>query len=587
MNDVSRFSDQPTRQSVQTLEAVRNAAGVFDADAWHVMDQRDNEMIRQELLFGAGSSKYVYRFPISNKEVTGISVIGARQLASMYGGIKHRLIASVTKIGSLFTFTSYPAPGIPMHVEAQLIDMLAGEDDFYEVVIEIDDIKTGNSLQVRKRESRLESRQDGSKYERPHYSVIAESKAFRNGVLALIDQGTQLEWKTKMLALHKDDVITESVIDEKRTLVLRFAASKSVPISRIGLESLTIDQLAGLGDAARAGGVEQFRAACEALSVMDRPRIVDQKMPGAAGAASGAATGAAQAGGAVTGKKANAPKPSADKAPDKPKDEKAAPPADEGAKPADQPTPPAFEAWVADEDGALASNENGSEEHYMVPAAFLGAMSARALASANAAVLLENNEDSINQARHLDPAAAAIFDKEIGPLFRKAPEAPQEAAKVAEPAPAPEPETDPTALLAMPNKGGRPDLVEYVAQVKKVAQRLTTHALRTAWHTNNLPTIKNLPTVTKRNITKILTDAEEASNATKPAETDEERTLRLRGIRDDLVKEIGGYKTLGELDEWSNMANVQARFRQLPEDMRKLVQDASVDRQKKIKEGAA
>src|SRR5262245_28913046 len=101
-------------RAVEQLEAVRAMTGGFDVDAWHVMDQRDDELVADEILNGAGSHAFVYDFEIQGTQVFGISVVGARHLAAHYRGLKHRLVASQHKIGELFTFTSYPGENLPM-----------------------------------------------------------------------------------------------------------------------------------------------------------------------------------------------------------------------------------------------------------------------------------------------------------------------------------------------------------------------------------------------------------------------------------------------------------------------------------------
>ena len=139
-------------RQVATLDAVRTmTGGGFDVDAWHVMEERDNALIADEVLHGPGSSKFVYSFDIAGQRdpVTGISVIGARHLAAHYKGLKHRLVAAMQKTGSLFVFTSYPSADQPMAVTASIVPELAEEDDFYAAVVEVTDIKTGNTLQVR------------------------------------------------------------------------------------------------------------------------------------------------------------------------------------------------------------------------------------------------------------------------------------------------------------------------------------------------------------------------------------------------------------------------------------------------------
>jgi hypothetical protein len=254
-------------RSAATLEAVRNVAGGFDADAFHVMDERDNALIADEILHGAGSDLFVYNFDIAGKTVTGVSVIGARHLASHYRGLKHRLVASMQKTAELFIFQSFPAENMPMAVSASVVPELSGEPDFYAAVVEVTDIKTGNSIQIERREARLEYRRDGSPYERPNYQTIAQSKAYRNAVLSLVPQDVVIRWKAEMLKLKKGESITSSVLDEKRGNVLRFAASRGIALDRRAIEHLTLDQIGGLGDAAREGALPAFTQAAVALGL--------------------------------------------------------------------------------------------------------------------------------------------------------------------------------------------------------------------------------------------------------------------------------------------------------------------------------
>lgn len=262
-------SDRPhlVAPRAATLEAVRSVQGSWDIDAFHVMEERDNALIEQEILHGVGSSKFVYRFDMDGTEVSGISVIGARHLAAHYGGIKHRIVASVQKTGSLFTFTTYPAEGVPMQVTTAILPDLEQEDDFYGVIAEISDIKTGNTIQVERREARFGYRRDRSRYERPNFPTLAQSKAYRNGVLALIAQDVQLRWKTEMLKLKKDDVITDSVIAAKRDGVLRFAAAQGLLIDRRAIDDLTMAQISGLGDAAREENKAAFVTAARGMGL--------------------------------------------------------------------------------------------------------------------------------------------------------------------------------------------------------------------------------------------------------------------------------------------------------------------------------
>jgi len=254
---------------MQTLEAVRSVTGGgFDPDVWHVMDQRDNELIEQEILHGSGSSKFVYSFQMADRtQVTGISVIGARHLAFHYKGLKHRLVASLQKTGDLLVVTSYPAPNVPMNLSCSIINELRDEPDFYEAVCEVEDVKTGNAIQMQRRENRFEQRRGGGQFERLHHSTIAQSKAYRNSVLALIPQDVQIRWKAEMLKLERNEEITQDVMGEKRANVLRFAAQKGIPLDRHALEQLTFEQIEGLGAAAREGALPAFVNSARALGL--------------------------------------------------------------------------------------------------------------------------------------------------------------------------------------------------------------------------------------------------------------------------------------------------------------------------------
>jgi hypothetical protein len=255
-------------RQLATLDAVRTVSGGgFDPDAWVVMERRDDALIADEILHGAGSSTFVYSFPINGVDVAGISVIGARHLANHYKGLKHRLVAAQQKTGSLFVFTSYPAENMPMSVSASVVSELADEDDFYAAVVEVTDIKTGNSIQIERREPRYEERRGGGWFERAHYATIAQSKAYRNAVLALVPQDIAIRWKLDMLRLKKEEVITDSVIDQKRANVLQFAAQKAIALDRQAIQGLTLDQIAGLGDAAREGRLPAFVEAAKALGL--------------------------------------------------------------------------------------------------------------------------------------------------------------------------------------------------------------------------------------------------------------------------------------------------------------------------------
>jgi len=255
-------------RAAEQLEAVRSmTGGSFDVDAWHVMDARDDQLVADEILNGAGSHTFVYSFNLAGTEVSGVSVVGARHLAAHYRGLKHRLVASTHKVGELFTFTSYPAENMPMSVSCAVVHELSGEPDYYSIIVEMSDIKTGNSIQVERREPRFERRRDGSQYERPNYPTIAQSKAFRNSVLSLVPQDVLIMWREQMLKLKKGETITADVLGEKRRNVIRFAAQHGLALERQTVDRLTLDQIAGLGDAAREGRLPAFVNAAKGLGL--------------------------------------------------------------------------------------------------------------------------------------------------------------------------------------------------------------------------------------------------------------------------------------------------------------------------------
>src|SRR4249920_4993 len=113
------------RQSESTGQELAVRPQGFDVDAFHAMNARDNELIAERILEGSKARAFVYKFKISGSEVAGISVVGAQHLANHYGGIQHRIVASMEKRGSVFTFTSYPAPGLPMAVSVSVVPELA------------------------------------------------------------------------------------------------------------------------------------------------------------------------------------------------------------------------------------------------------------------------------------------------------------------------------------------------------------------------------------------------------------------------------------------------------------------------------
>jgi hypothetical protein len=253
-------------RNAPTIEMVRSVSGGFDVDAYHCMNRRDDQLVADEIINGAGSELFVYHFSINGTLVSGISVVGARHLANHYRGLKHRIVGYVQKIGALFEYRAMPFEMFAGDTRVQMIPELASEPDYYSCVVEITDIKTGNSIMVEAREERIGHGRGGD-YEKPHYQKIAQSKAYRNAVLALIPQDVAIRWKAEMLKLQKGETITASVIDEKRRNVLRFAAAQKIALDRRRIEALTLDQIAGLGDAAREGALPAFVNSARALGL--------------------------------------------------------------------------------------------------------------------------------------------------------------------------------------------------------------------------------------------------------------------------------------------------------------------------------
>lgn len=255
-----------TTQEQSLLDRVLASTGQFDAEMWHVMDRRDDQLVRDEALQGVTSDTFVYEFKIQGKEVSGISVRGAAHLAHLYGGIKHRLIASVDKRGNLFTFKTYPAPGQPMSVTVQRIPELAGDDDYFEVVVEVEDVKNGNSIQVTKKQMAVGHGQNGT-YQIQHHEILAESKAFRNAVLRVVSQDVVNDFKMRALKAKHGADVTSDTIDAKRTGILQYAAKHALSIDRERVNALVYAQIAGLAEAARQG-IEQFKASAAALGLV-------------------------------------------------------------------------------------------------------------------------------------------------------------------------------------------------------------------------------------------------------------------------------------------------------------------------------
>lgn len=234
----------------------------FDPDAFHAMQERDNQLIRDEIMHGFASRAFIYSFEISGKRVNGISVIGARELASQYRGIKARIVATVEKRGPLFIFRSFT----PLNIETRVLHDLSDDEDYYECVMEVSDIKTGNSIEVRKKENKNERRRDGTPYARPHYDVICESKAYRNGVLSILPQNVIKDFEAKCLATG--DKSAEMTLDQLRAGAIAFAAKNAIALDRKAVNGLAYAEINGLGSAAKQSK-EAFMDAALALGLIE------------------------------------------------------------------------------------------------------------------------------------------------------------------------------------------------------------------------------------------------------------------------------------------------------------------------------
>ena len=254
------FEARLTETAAAQLPALRQ----FDATLLHVMEARDNDLIADQVMHGALSEKFVYHFVLDGSKVAGISVGGAAHLTHFYGGLKHRIIASAEKRGKLYIFRTYDPP----NVAVQVIPELEGERDHYEAVVEVTDLKTGNSIQVAKGELAVGKRKDGSTFQRPNFTTIAESKAYRNAVLRLIPQDVQAKFMQRCLAEGKALELTEDAFAARRADCVRFAAKHGVALSREALPKLTWQQLTGLAESA-ALGEDAFKTSAKALELTE------------------------------------------------------------------------------------------------------------------------------------------------------------------------------------------------------------------------------------------------------------------------------------------------------------------------------
>lgn len=263
------------RALAETSPAKSEGHAPFSLEAYHAMERRDVALIADELEHGATSKAFVYSFQMDGKTVSGVSVIGARHLVAAYGGVKHRIVGTLDKRAARCTMMTFPYGDTPMAV--QIIDRKEWEevDDWFRVIVEMVDIKTGNSIQVSHEECAMEFRKDKTKFRRPHYTKIAESKAYRNAALALMPQDIVQQFKQAALDARSTIDLTPDLIQDRRDGVLTHATAKGISVDRQAINRLSFAQIDGLVTAVKSSP-EDFQRSLEALNVLSRlPEPVD------------------------------------------------------------------------------------------------------------------------------------------------------------------------------------------------------------------------------------------------------------------------------------------------------------------------
>lgn len=497
--DYTTLGNVQTRHNSLLERVLENTVQAgFDPDAWHVMDQRDTRLIQDEIMGGPRSSKFIYNFSVSGSAVRGISAVGARELATHYGKIRHRLVSSTRKIGKLFVFTTYAHPGVQPSMQTQVLPELADEPDGYEAVCEVSDINSGNSMMAAKFESQFEWVQarnngKGDWREKSHFATIAQSKAQRNGILMVIPQAIQLEWMESMKGMGKDDVITGSVLAEKRDGVLRYGAAQGLAINRDVLETLLLEQIAGLSEAARTKNQGDFLASAIALGLVppipeEPPTRESVKATGATKPARASRPAPVRASETRSDPRESTPSGPSDTERQATRQQSDIPDDRWGDAPGDaaptQTTPPAgavqstdsaavvqdaggvppssasapFEAWLVDGEGNELPDADGVIEAYTDPAAYVRAYldALRNEFPGTVELFRQANAESVALAVSLSP--------EVAPLVApKSPDADSDNPTLPMSMP-----TDPAVVFAPPAKPTKADMDAYKASLKAV-----------------------------------------------------------------------------------------------------------------------
>ena len=138
-------------------------------------------------------------------------------------------------------------------------------------------------------EMRWDTARDGKPYQNRHFATVAQAKAFRNAIEHVLPQDVVLAFVNNILEFRGENKNGKTEVgghlQDTRAKLRRYATSNGITIDVGALERQPLENLAGLGDAARAGRVEFIAALTAAglfLSAADAPP--PKQAPKAAGA---------------------------------------------------------------------------------------------------------------------------------------------------------------------------------------------------------------------------------------------------------------------------------------------------------------
>ncbi len=178
-------------------------------EAFELITSTDNLLIKNAILNGYVGDEYIQQIMVEGKLIKHLTVIGCQALALFYGAIKAKVISTIDKTGELIIARNY---GSYLDVNAKCFKELSKQDDYYEIVMKVRNVITGQSTLVRVKESKVETNIVGDPYERHHYDVIAEFKAFSMGVLRVIPENVIKEFKCD--AILNDHVVNGFIAEQ-------------------------------------------------------------------------------------------------------------------------------------------------------------------------------------------------------------------------------------------------------------------------------------------------------------------------------------------------------------------------------------